>query len=462
MTDPPAPSVRIGEVLAGKYEVVDHIGQGGMGYVFEGLHRGLGQRVAIKVLRKQRGHDEEMIARFEREARAAAKLKSEHTARVMDVDVLEDGTPFMVMELLEGHDLETELCRFGKLPIAHAVDLVLQACSAMAEAHQRGIVHRDLKPPNLFLCPRGDGVTVKLLDFGISKMETEGQKSVTQTSSSLGTPLYMSPEQIRSAKHVDERTDIWSLGVILYELIAGTTPFEADSPTAVIAAITADAPVPLVQTASDVPEALSMIVMKALEKHPDRRWRSVDAFAKALAPHGSAGSYVPAPRASAPSMDRAPRSLSDAPTLPQAASGPERETHNSWETARLAGPRGRTLALGALVVGAIGAVVVAMVMLSSGDPPETPGPSVAAEPAPEVTPEPEPPERPAEQSDPGAESSSEPSSEPSAEPTATASAPRVARPPRVPAPPPVAGPPPPPPPPPVAPEPKSSKNPLHL
>ncbi|MEQ9319647.1 MAG: serine/threonine-protein kinase, partial [Polyangiaceae bacterium] len=258
----PAPSVHVGDVLAGKYEVVGHIGEGGMGYVFEGVHRGLNQRVAIKVLQRRKGHDDELIARFEREARAAAKLQSEHTARVMDVDTLADGTPFMVMELLEGHDLEAELCRFGKLPVVEAVDIVLQACSAMAEAHQRGIVHRDLKPPNLFLCERGGVVTVKLLDFGISKMVTEEDKSVTQTSSSLGTPLYMSPEQIRSAKHVDARTDIWSLGVILYELIAGTTPFEADSPTAVIAAITADTPRPLAQTGPDVPVPLSEVVMK--------------------------------------------------------------------------------------------------------------------------------------------------------------------------------------------------------
>ena len=284
-----------GDKLAGKYSIVRVIGEGGMGVVYEGRHERLGQRVAIKVLREAERKNREVVARFEREARLAAKLKSTNVARVTDVDALDDGTPFLVMEYLEGVDLDFELTQRGRLPIAEAVGYVLQACSAVAEAHALGIVHRDLKPHNLFLTDDGDRRVIKLLDFGISKV-TEGEPdSVTLTRSSLGTPLYMSPEQIRSARNADHRSDLWSLGVILYELTTGRPPFDGDGPAAVIASITADAPQAPIELRPEMGRALSEAIMRALEKDPERRFASVVDFAEALKSFGASGSWAPPP-----------------------------------------------------------------------------------------------------------------------------------------------------------------------
>jgi len=287
MARPERSTICAGEILGDKYEVVETIGTGGMGVVWEARHIALDQQVAIKVLNQAAAGDPDLVRRFAREARAAALLTSPHVTRVTDVDVLADGTPFMVMELLTGNDLDDELEDRGQLGIREAVDYLLQACKAMAEAHGRGIVHRDLKPQNLFLTQRNNTRFVKVLDFGISKVPLEGERGDTQTASSFGTPMYMSPEQIRSTKHVDGRSDIWSLGVILYELLAGEPPFDRASPTAVIAAITADEPVPLAEIRPDVPAALSDVVMKALAKNPDDRYADVATFAEALAPYGS-------------------------------------------------------------------------------------------------------------------------------------------------------------------------------
>ncbi|MBI3200808.1 MAG: serine/threonine protein kinase [Myxococcales bacterium] len=307
-----------GEVLAGKYSIVRVIGEGGMGVVFEGRHDRLGQRVAIKVLREEERKNREVVARFEREARLAAKLRSANVARVTDVDVLADGTPFMVMEYLEGVDLDFELTQRGRLPVPEAVSYVLQACSAVAEAHALGIVHRDLKPHNLFLTDDGERRLVKLLDFGISKTTTDEPDSVTLTRSSLGTPLYMSPEQIRSARNADQRSDLWSLGVILYELITGSPPFDGDGPAAVIASITADTPPPPHELRPEMSRALSDAILRALAKDPAQRYSSVTEFAEAIQPFGVAGSWAPPaltasqPRISFPEL---PRISADAITL---------------------------------------------------------------------------------------------------------------------------------------------------
>lgn len=275
-----------GEVIAGKYSVIRVLGRGGMGVVVEAQHLKLGQRVAIKLLLPSIRSMGEITARFEREARAIARLKGPHVAHVSDVDALADGSPFMVMELLNGCELGDELEKKQRIPYREAVGYILQACAAMAEAHRQGIVHRDLKPSNLFLCDTTGGRTIKVLDFGISKLAGDINASVTTTASAFGTPLYMSPEQVRSVKNVDARADLWSLGVVLYELIAGEVPFNGPTATAILASILTEKPVHLAKRCPEVPKPLADAVMKAIEKSPDARFYDIVEFASAIAPYG--------------------------------------------------------------------------------------------------------------------------------------------------------------------------------
>ena len=278
----PAP----GEIVGGKFRLVRPLGEGGMGVVFEAEHLRLRQSVAIKFLRPDVLALADAVDRFEREARAIGRVRGLHVVHVLDVDTDARGRPYMVMELLRGRDLDAELRARGALPVEEAVDWVLQACAAVGEAHAAGIVHRDLKPSNLFLSEEAGTRVVKVLDFGISKLTRE-ESTVTAGSGSMGTPLYMSPEQVRSAGDVDARTDVWSLGVILYELIAGAPPFRGTT-TAAIAAIVADATPSLRAVRSDVPEQLEHVVMTALAKNVDDRFPTAEAFGAALMPFASA------------------------------------------------------------------------------------------------------------------------------------------------------------------------------
>jgi serine/threonine-protein kinase len=222
---------REGELLAGKYRLERLLGEGGMGYVVAATHEHLQQRVAVKFLAAGYAENSDAAARFLREARAAVRIQSEHIARVLDVGELEDGAPYMVMEFLSGCDLARELFTNGGLEVPTAVDYLLQACEAVAEAHSLGVIHRDLKPANLFLTRRPDGTPfVKVLDFGISKAITPesggpgDSPSLTAAQALLGSPAYMSPEQARKPKSVDFRADIWAFGVILYEFLDGNPP----------------------------------------------------------------------------------------------------------------------------------------------------------------------------------------------------------------------------------------------
>jgi len=209
-----------GDVVAGKYRVDRPLGAGGMGVVVAATHVELDRPVAIKVLLSGAAKDPDVVARFSREARAAAKIRSEHVARVLDVGLLPSGLPFMVMEYLEGEDLAWRLTQQACLPLPEIAQYVLEACEALAEAHAAGIIHRDLKPANLFLATRPDrSRIVKLLDFGISKSPVGAAGAVTSTQAVMGSPVYMSPEQLVSAKNVDARSDVWSLGVVLYEAV---------------------------------------------------------------------------------------------------------------------------------------------------------------------------------------------------------------------------------------------------
>ncbi len=265
-----------------KYDVERVLGRGGMGTVFEARHSRLGHRVAIKVLGEDFRSYPELVKRFEREAKAAGELSSPHAVRVFDIDQTDDGTPFMVMELLEGHDLAHLIEREGPQPIGRAIRWVIDACAAIGEAHALGIIHRDIKPSNLFLCSDTDAI--KVLDFGIAKRVAAKESAITLGVAPLGTPQYMSPEQIRAAKDVDPRSDIWSLGITLYELVCGRTPFNYEVPQACIAAIVAD-PVPDPREfRPDMPDEIAAVIMRALEKDPERRYGSVEDLVTALAP----------------------------------------------------------------------------------------------------------------------------------------------------------------------------------
>lgn len=280
---------RVGDVVEGKYEILEILGAGGMGVVVAARHNRLDERVAIKFLKPRAEGAIEAQERFLREARACAKIKSEHVVRVMDCSVLPSGAPYILMEHLEGTDLAQHP---RPIAVEDVVDWVLQACEAVAEAHALGFVHRDLKPSNLFLTRRGDGsACVKVLDFGISKVmpEVSGtDPSLTDTQSVFGSPAYMSPEQVRSAKRADPRSDIWALGVILYELLTGELPFRGETSSGTLAAIVADTPHPPGSLRRDVSAELGAAILHCLEKDPSARFQNLGELARALAPHGGA------------------------------------------------------------------------------------------------------------------------------------------------------------------------------
>ncbi len=275
-------TIAAGTRLGGKYELLRQLGEGGMGVVWLARHVDLGNEVAVKVLRASVLGDEEAVTRFKREARAAASLRGPHITRILDVGHHDDGSPFMVMEYLEGCDLGAEIAANGPLPFLEAIDVLLQACEGMAEAHARGVVHRDLKPENIFLARMEGRRIAKILDFGISKFQLDGDLRVTQTQTSFGTPLYMSPEQVRSTKNVDHRTDVWSLGVILYEILTGDPPFLGETPTAVAVAVSIDSYRPILERRPDAPRELEAVLARALEKDPAKRYQSVDELARAV------------------------------------------------------------------------------------------------------------------------------------------------------------------------------------
>lgn len=277
---------RQGETILGKYEVEQVLGSGGMGVVVAVRHLQLGQRYAIKFVKSEAASDPTVVARFIREARAMVALSSEHVAKVFDVGTLENGAPFMLMEHLAGVDLGRVLDTNGPLGVPEAVAVILQACEAIAEAHSLGIVHRDLKPSNLFVSKRADGTRlIKVLDFGISKaVDTPRGQGLTISGALMGSPGYMSPEQVRSPKTVDLRTDIWGLGVILYELLTGRGPFVGDTLGETFAHILSDTPVPIRTLRPEVPEGLCIVVAGCLERDPASRIGSVSALATKLLP----------------------------------------------------------------------------------------------------------------------------------------------------------------------------------
>ena len=319
--------VREGDVLAGRYRVERVLAVGGMGVVVAARHVTLNQRVAVKVL-THNAASSQATARFLTEAKASALLRSEHVVRVSDVGTLDNGQPFMVMELLQGQDLAQVLESEGKQSVEQAVDFVLQACEGLAEAHAARIVHRDLKPGNLFRAQRPDGSDIiKVLDFGVSKalsQDVRAEGTVTTTDAVFGSPLYMSPEQMQSASKADERSDIWSLGVVLYELVTGKMPFDAESMAGLAVRIATDPPARMIEALPTTPPALEAVVFKCLEKKPDNRYPNIAELAADLEP------FAPGSRSRVERIQRLvfgmtnpPRPVPSAPSLRRVALGAE-------------------------------------------------------------------------------------------------------------------------------------------
>jgi serine/threonine-protein kinase len=276
---------RTGQVLGEKYRLARLIGEGGMGAVYEAQHLVVKRRFAVKLLRPELAKNTEAIARFRREAEAAGALESEHVAAVTDFGEAPDGAPYIVMEYLVGESVAALLEREGPLPVPRAVSILLQVCRGLEVAHDAGIVHRDLKPDNLFVIKRTDGSDlVKILDFGIAKLQGGATGvQVTRTGSAPGTPHYMAPEQARGEKAIDRRTDIYALGVILYELLSGERPHPGDSYNAILAHILTKQPAPLATVRTGLPDGLPRVVHRALAADPNERPESAVEFAKSIA-----------------------------------------------------------------------------------------------------------------------------------------------------------------------------------
>lgn len=286
----------LGATIAGRYRVERPIGEGAMGVVALARHVSLDETVAVKFLRPEQRRDPVAIARLWREAKALARIRSDHVARVLDMGVTLSVGPYMVMEYLEGTDLGALIATEGPLPVERAVEVVLQVCEGLTVAHTAGITHRDIKPQNLFLSRHGQFETLKILDFGIADDDTgaRGQGTVSapgQRGAALprpyGTPSYMSPERIRNEAAADHRADIWSVGVVLHELITGRAVFDGATLTETCARVLSGAPVALDRRDGVLPPALRSIIARCLEREPHRRYQSVEELAAALAPLGT-------------------------------------------------------------------------------------------------------------------------------------------------------------------------------
>jgi serine/threonine protein kinase len=281
------PEIHDDETFQRKYLIERELGVGGAGVVVCARHRELDERVAIKFLLPGKTNSD-AVARFRREARAANRVKDEHVVRIIDVSTTATGVPYVVMEYLDGVDLERMLLQSPErqLPVPDAIEFILQACEALAECHRSGIVHRDLKPSNLFCVQGVDGSPlIKVLDFGISKLNTTTVDGVmTAEHLIMGSPRYMSPEQFASASEVDHRTDVWALGIILYELVTGEVPFADSTLLKIWDKVRSAALRPLEELRRDAPSALNAVLAKCLAKEPGDRYQNVAELARALAP----------------------------------------------------------------------------------------------------------------------------------------------------------------------------------
>jgi serine/threonine-protein kinase len=379
--------VSVGDVVARKYRVDRVLGEGGMGVVVAATDIQLDRRVAIKFLLPSALSNPDIVARFSREARAAAKIRSEHVVRVIDVGELDTGAPFMVMEYLEGRDLAERIRAEPAMSPSEAARYVLQACEALAEAHAAGIVHRDLKPANLFLAQQPDrSVSVKVLDFGISKAPVGGG-GITSTQAVMGSPHYMSPEQLVSAKHVDHRSDVWSLGIVLYEALAGSPPFTGETMPEIVAKIL-QSPLPSLRALRpDTSTELEQLVARCTAKDPAARFQDVAALSRALvafAPDAARSAEraarilgqpsVPPNDARAPTDGPLASSATSETASAKAATAPEARSHEAWGNTRAAGVPRRNMAPYAMVgVVGVGALLAGLAWFGG----RTPAPAAA-------------------------------------------------------------------------------------
>jgi serine/threonine-protein kinase len=365
--------MQIGDVIDGKYALVRLIGHGGMGSVYEARHVRIGQRVALKFLHSRLGKNPEIVARFVREARAAAAVGSEHIIAINDIGEGPEGAPYLVMELVAGEDLASLIRRTGRLDAARTARIGAQVCRGLKAAHARGIIHRDLKPDNLMLTVREDGTEwVKILDFGVAKFRdalAAGGGQLTGADSFLGTPQYMAPEQFGEAAAVDWRADVYSVGVVLYELLTGTLPFDGRALGELMTRIRTAAAPPLATVRPDLSPELARIVSRAMARDREARFQTMDDLAAALRPFG--GEVAPlevlvTPTSAGPIETEAPTMLSLAggpPSLPSRGPAPSVD----------APPRRRAWlwVLGAALVGAGAAAagVAAVVVFDLGGAP---------------------------------------------------------------------------------------------
>jgi serine/threonine-protein kinase len=379
----------VGDTLAGKYRIDRVLGVGGMGVVVAATHLDLDTKVAIKVMRDELLDEPSAVQRLMLEARAAARIKSEHVARVLDVSTLPSGVPYIVMEFLDGCDLAQLLAEQGALPVAQVADFLLEACEALAEAHAAQIIHRDLKPENLFVARAADGSpTIKVVDFGISKQlgPAAGERALTNPSTAVGSPQYMAPEQMQG-RPIDVRADIWALGAILYQAVTGKHAFDGKTLPEVCAKVLGQDPPALRSLKPQLPAELELLVVRCLKKDPSERYADIASFAAALAPLGSSSAVR--------SMERINRVLkgnsamiSKIGTAPTVALGTTpmagAATYTSAPTSRNSNPIVLGLVVAAVVI--IGAVTFALRSPTPTATATTPTP--AASPVPAATPKP--------------------------------------------------------------------------
>jgi serine/threonine-protein kinase len=333
-----------GTVVDGRYKVIRAIGQGGNGVVYEVEHARTGRRLALKALLDETG-----FARLEQEARAASLMKNGHTARIIDMEPSGPTGAYMVMELLEGQSLRALLDEAGQLPLELTANMILQCCECLHEAHALGVIHRDLKPENVFLCgsPWPGQYDVKVLDFGVMKIAGDGgaipKSSLTRTGSTVGTPYYMSLEQLRNSSAVDLRADVYSLGVVLYECLSGRKPFQAETIGDLVYALCSGPPTPLGRLRPDLPADLCELVMRTLSANRDDRPRTMVDLAVALLPHGSPAFALwvrvdgkqpalasRAPLSSLPEGAPPPRPLAASPPTAKVPLEPVPGTNQAW------------------------------------------------------------------------------------------------------------------------------------